>query len=636
MANKLRLHFTIGPVQPFVEASRRTRDLWASSFLLSHHADAAIEGAEQTGAKIILPHRDRRDAQRQHEGEQAGVPNRFVAEGNDLEAAAKAADAAFRKNWRDIAGAVYERFVAAVVGHGDGSETIWQRQIENFWDINWVIADFDALPLRKNWRTTPVTVEPGDHCTVMGDLQELSGFIRSVQRREQEEFWKKMRERVGKLDLADDERLCAIALIKRLAPRVAGKWLGRKLDKTNWPSTLYIAAVPWLKRAATKAAPEATAFAKLALSFGDDFQSERNSRIQCLDTVKRDNPETASFLSLDGNLFQENALRNERVVPLDVEQRKQLREKLNALCETVGERPSVFYALLLMDGDSMGGLLSEARQKEENEEEKVTQALSYFAAKAHEVVRKHDGVTIYAGGDDLLAMLPATSAISCATEVRETYNESFKNNCSAEIANQATISAGVVFTHFHSPLRNVLEHAHLLLDEVAKEATGRDSVAISVCKMSGETCRWSAPWGHMKTAGGNLLDEVIDGLSTQDGDNRDRREFTSSFFFNIRERFARLTGEPLNEPGTFGRLAEGIELEELLLAEYLRGLSRRLPSEPAKAYREAARTSVAKLLKLCRQAVREEGKLSVDNQTLGIDGLLLMRFLASERMRGDV
>src|ERR1700722_486198 len=77
MSNAQRLYFTIGPVQPFVEASRRTRDLWTSSFLLSHLADAAIQGAEGAGAKIVLPHRERRDAQRRTDNDHGGVPNRF-------------------------------------------------------------------------------------------------------------------------------------------------------------------------------------------------------------------------------------------------------------------------------------------------------------------------------------------------------------------------------------------------------------------------------------------------------------------------------------------------------------------------------------------------------------------------------
>ena len=37
------LHFSIGPVQGFIDQSRRTRDLWASSFLLSWLSAVAMK-----------------------------------------------------------------------------------------------------------------------------------------------------------------------------------------------------------------------------------------------------------------------------------------------------------------------------------------------------------------------------------------------------------------------------------------------------------------------------------------------------------------------------------------------------------------------------------------------------------------
>ena len=73
----------------------------------------------------------------------------------------------------------------SVANGGNDTRAIWDRQVGNFWEVSWVIArspvagDPDPLSLRKNWRTTSATVEPGDHCTMMGSWQELSGHIRS-------------------------------------------------------------------------------------------------------------------------------------------------------------------------------------------------------------------------------------------------------------------------------------------------------------------------------------------------------------------------------------------------------------------------------------------------------------------------
>ena len=44
-ALEVRLSFSIGPVQSFVVQSRRTRDLWASSWLLSRLSSKAMSAA---------------------------------------------------------------------------------------------------------------------------------------------------------------------------------------------------------------------------------------------------------------------------------------------------------------------------------------------------------------------------------------------------------------------------------------------------------------------------------------------------------------------------------------------------------------------------------------------------------------
>ena len=50
-----RLDVSIGPVQAFVSQSRRTRDLWGSSFLLAFLTAHAMRGAEQAGGRIAQP-----------------------------------------------------------------------------------------------------------------------------------------------------------------------------------------------------------------------------------------------------------------------------------------------------------------------------------------------------------------------------------------------------------------------------------------------------------------------------------------------------------------------------------------------------------------------------------------------------
>lgn len=716
MNNKYRLQFSIGPVQSFVAQSRRTRDLWSSSFLLSHLAATAIDVVKGAGGQLVLPHHDSASGQSGHSF--GTIPNRFISDFDGAtvdeameraKAAACEAKTALLDEWRKIADAVWDAFVSDVASQptiSDGTRTIWERQIESFWEISWVVGSVDEagtlLAARKNWRTTPATVEPGDHCTMMSDRQELSGWIRSMEierkrrgdENRQDEFWKRLRIRLGMLDLDEDERLCAISLIKRLFPKVSKATIGRDLNQTNWPSTAYIAAIPWLVRVAEAPATrsDASTYGDRVLQLAKNSLGERFSTIPKLNDLKNQG-QTGKFLNLDGNFFQRAAMANEKVTPFeklpegidDAPARRALQKQFGELCEAVNEKPSAFYALLLMDGDSMGALLGEARKSESDAEAKASKALSNFSRGVPDIVGKHLGVTIYAGGDDVLAMLPVEGTLNCAMELAEIYRTAFKDTLNESISNLATLSGAIVYAHYHTPLRDVLRTAHHLLDEVAKDATGRDSLAVAVYKSSGITAQWSAPWDHIREVGENakaenIIDALIADLSG-DSDSRgslrepmlDRgaihdhaagshsAEFSSGFLYNVRERFAALTDRALTKPGEFGRLSPELTgqsadagsdlaktdglLKSVLVADLMRGKQHQMdgPDQrdlPESARHEAKRKrseeAVNRLLKLSQRVTRHRVDGSApptfesipEPDTLGIDGALLVRFLA--------
>ena len=661
MAELQRLHFSFGPVQGFVSQSRRTRDLWTSSFILSRLAEAAMSAIQPHFGTIVLPSFDSALAMR-NDRTTANVPNRFLAElnsGVDGRQAGVAAAKALRDEWKRMAESVWSRFMQPIAATGSNTRRVWDRQIDNFWDITWGISTDDILPSRKNWRTGPLTVEEGDHCTMMGQWQELSGFIRSREQGQQNEFWKALRnvKDVGRLDLDNDERLCAIALVKRLYPKAAG------IKANNWPSTAYVAAIPWLKEVAQDARIQsaAVAYGQQVRELAKGSLGERQTHIPSLDQWKN---LTGDFLKLDGNFFQKNAIGNTKVTPFepeleadeDTRQRRQLQKALDDLSKNVGEKPSAFYAVLLMDGDSMGALLSDARKLPGKGEQQATRALGQFSQSVPNIVGKNDGITIYAGGDDVLAMLPLRSALPCAMKLADEYRAAFKTQFSgkseATLCEVATLSGAIVYAHYHTPLRDVLQTAHHLLDDVAKDATGRDSLAIAVFKSSGITAQWSAPWQHIRQADANsatnIIDAMVHDLTKRDAADDGRTtldrpaEFSSGFLYNVRDRFAALTDKALTRPGEFGRLSEGLTNDDLLAkvleADYLRGLSHRGGEEVAEQNKVQAQAAIQRLLRLCQRVTRVKVPNSVpprfenkrEPNTLGIDGALLVRFLASD------
>lgn len=628
-----KIYFSLGPVQGFVAQSRRTRDLWSGSFLLSYLAGCAINEVIAKGGKIEIPDVNG-DAllawiQRSRNGKApviGSIPNRFEAfVTDDPKSAARSAASVVFDKWNEVAEAVWNEFVADVAENGNGTKRIWNRQVKNFWEINWVVApDISAMNSRKNWRICRhIDDEPGDHCTMMGDWQELSGFIRSKERKEQNRFWKSLscqtrngNRIIGKFDIRESERLCSLALIKRLFPvsKMAKDW---GLETKNWPSTPYVAAIPWVKWVIDAAPKDANNYAGHVLSVASGAERIGISRQIGSFSDRRD-----PFLDLDGNFYFESALIDCKRTPFEgtpaslknceeepeemKNNRKELKNLLSGLAEKANKRkPIHFYAMLLMDGDNMGKLMGEF------EEEKISKALSAFTKDVREIVRIRDGVTIYAGGDDVLAMLPMPEALSCALSLSQIYVKHFHEVIPEA---KATISAGLVFSHYHIPLSTVMREAHDILDDVAKEQNDRGSIAVSVLKNSGKYCQWTVTWNRLTDENGrDRIDDLV--FKVQEGPNK---QFSKSFFYGMRDDLAVLSGDQILKPGSYAKLVEGLDPLPLLAAEYMKSRERTVS-------RDEAEERVRALLELSYKAHNTNG---VDKTVLSPDAAMLIKFLS--------
>lgn len=155
------------------------------------------------------------------------------------------------------------------------------------------------------------------------------------------------------------------------------------------------------------------------------------------------------------------------------------------------KEPSPFYAILLMDGDSLGIQMSDTTKQGH-----ISEGLNNFTRGVPEIIEKHSGFLVYAGGDDVLAILPQPFVLDCAHEVKHFYDDCFAEVNAKRQGTKVTtsISAGINFAHYKTPLTQVMFDSHQLLDDVAKEQTGRNSIAIRVWKPGGMHAQWSAPW----------------------------------------------------------------------------------------------------------------------------------------------
>lgn len=282
------LHFHIGPVERFISESRRTRDYWAGSFLLSRLCGEAMHAVESKACRIIRPViADRalgsadptlRAVRESKSGFEEGpfvgtLPNRFTAEFKTRDAANEAgsgAERAVRLLWVNLAAAIWNEILEGFTFLKDETRAKdvnrrWKAQIgtESYsplWEIYWVTVPntketspngWDPLDLRKISRIEAdeagLPDKEGNFCTMMPGFCDISGLQRRGQSQDVLNFWRAVRQHLVDLrypskglaadtclDLRPNERLSAPALVKRLFPMLVELHPNSLTDNIRW------------------------------------------------------------------------------------------------------------------------------------------------------------------------------------------------------------------------------------------------------------------------------------------------------------------------------------------------------------------------------------------------------------------
>ncbi len=182
-------------------------------------------------------------------------------------------------------------------------------------------------------------------------------------------------------------------------------------------------------------------------------------------------------------------------------------------------RPSPYYALLVADGDSMGKVIDHLAKGENAREamerhQAFSEALATFARKAERIVEPaspagerttseeemrpgSDGVPIYTGGDDVLALLPLHTAIQCASLLASSFRETL-DEFHNEDKKSPTLSVGLAIVHHLHPLGDALEIARRA-EHQAKQIPGKNALAIIVQKRGGPPCLVKGQWDVLDT-----------------------------------------------------------------------------------------------------------------------------------------
>jgi CRISPR-associated protein Cmr2 len=539
---RFMLVFTLGPVQPFIAQARKTRDFWTGSLLLSKLMEAAMRGIEEEGGDFIFPRTRMVD-------DIPDIPNKYIAVFTDLsqaQAAVQKSQDQVKNGWQAVCNRVWKDIVDP---WGDEvTKGIWHRQtgvdpktgladLKSFFEIYWVIVDREEnqryeqygdwfaaaeerLAARKRLRDFRASEEPGEKSAISGEREVLhwkdAGKVR--------QFWAAIARRNSPKDIDQEgkEHLDAIDTVKRFAMKVGA------LPETPFPSTSSIATASFIEalleakieESVLKKWEKATSHEKLRNSTS---RADRE-RIPYLARKSQD-PRYAErqwLLRNDGDLyfaetFVPRRLKEDYGIPED--QTKSLIEDGNAALRALLQatdakisRPTPYYAVIQMDGDNMGILLSGVNS--EAEHTGLSNALSTFSRETvvDLVQKQYPARLVYAGGDDVLAFAPLARDTMEAGQPRHVfdlverlqkgYQETVKealppvrNQEDEARAKNVSASVGVVIAHHYTSLSYVLRSAREA-EAIAKKRYGRNALVVTLIRRSGEQTRVGCHWHY--------------------------------------------------------------------------------------------------------------------------------------------
>ncbi|MFH1117076.1 MAG: type III-B CRISPR-associated protein Cas10/Cmr2 [Pseudomonadota bacterium] len=411
------------------------------------------------------------------------------------------------------------------------------------------------LAAGKATRVDRGTAEPGIKCGLHGDLEILRFPWRPDTDKNPparaDPFWVTLRRNwTPRSDLKTTERLSSVALVKRLAYRAAKNLNNHPLvpffdQSGGFPSATEMALSDWLDRVQER-----------GLHAGLIGRRTPWKKILAQAVYERESEDRETERSPDiADLDREDLADGLRVI-----------DKMRKAGDPVGETHR-YYAILVMDGDNMGRLvngetiasrwdtvlhpdlterlnnpsfderyrafwldrLERARLLSPAVHAAISEALADFAmASVPRAIARHRGRLIYAGGDDVCAVLPASEAIEAAATIADHYRRGFLffpsdpgrsseflgDTWKPEVGRLAlhlgagphiSISAGILICHHKKPLSAAMHRAHQML-EMAKDQGGRDGFAIELDKRSGGGRIFMSKWNERPWSALNLDD----------------------------------------------------------------------------------------------------------------------------------
>lgn len=577
------LLFTLGPVQSFISAARKTQDLYAGSYLLSYLSRTAIDKAKYLGGEIVFP--CSREEQNNNSKDNS-VPNKFLAIYNNSE------KDKLMQIGQDIEQAVRDEFLnmgkVILQNLGVPEPRYYEKQLKNHLEFYWFFKPFEITEYAKVYKSLSTIMGTVKNVRKFEQMAELPGLKCSIDGEHNALFWRignkpkniiKGAVSVPNKYIDKKERLGALAFVKRCADQYFQDNYIR-----NFPSTARIA----LLDAFDQLPQEKKGLIEPGL-FNEELIFELYNNKEFCKSIKN-------------NIIEDEELkRAQEVYKLFKKNKIQF---------------SPYYAVLLFDGDSMGKLYANPNLKKGSSllefHKTLSNSLINFAGELkNEVLVGNKGIVVYAGGEDFLGLVNLRNLFNIMSELRVRFGNI---DLSKYTEQKLTFSAGVAIAHYRTPLAEALKWAHKMIDEAKDHSVNgeKDAFSIAVLKHSGEINKTVFKWEIDEFWTTDIFQEVIENLGTN---------FSSNFIKNLNLELSRLIDKDDKGNITINRVFQ-VELPRLL---YKSLIISKQKSESLKDFDERKAKAISNLQKKITSLYFRS-----NNKKNFLDALNIMAFM--ERM----
>jgi len=452
MMSTFLIEVAFGPVQGFIAASRRSRDLWGGSYILSEIARAAAASLLHNNAELIYPLQTRvekinsKSSSVSPEDDGIGSSNLSnvllakLPDANEERAAwvANQAMVAGKTRLSSFADETLQQWQ-----HHVTRRDIWAAQVDDAIECFSAWANMDGIDYQEAYKRLKKTFAARKNTRDFSPaMYAMAGVPKSSLDGLRESVLPPNKKLPPQFGVGDGEQLDALGVIKRHVGR-----------QESFTALTRLAADSWLENKLSNEDRK-----QLIMAYEPLVKLKLATRVS-------GNKETYANFPYDASLLYADRLNKAISAGINLEQLEHLRAVLRPIWKRYGH-PCPYAAILMGDGDRMGKCVSAAQSPDEHT--RISRQIAEFADTAIVSVRKHRGHMLYAGGEDILALLPLSSVIDAPRELAKAFNDKVSQLSFLKKDQIPTLRVGVAICHVLEPLGRIRQYA----EEAEKYAKG--------------------------------------------------------------------------------------------------------------------------------------------------------------------